>query len=85
MLGNLLPTEVPEHGPQLAIFMEADPMVYREEFVRAFFKENMPTFAIRVIAEQVKEDNWFEKFLVFLRKVEVVILGVIFNILLEGT
>ena len=60
-------------------------MIYREEFVRAFFKEDMPAFTVSVIAEKVKEDDGLKEFLVFIRKVEVVIFGVIFNILLERT
>ncbi len=59
-------------------------MIYGEEFVRILFKEDVPTFSIRVIAEEVEEDNGLEELLVVFGEVEVVIFGIVFNELLEG-
>ena len=60
-------------------------MIYGEEFMRIFFKEDVPSLAVCVIAKHIKEDNGFEQLPVILSEVEVVIFEIIFNELLEGT
>lgn len=83
ILRYLLPTEIPKHSPQFVVLVEADPMIYGEEFVRTLFKEDVPAFAIRVITEQVEEHDGLEELTVVCSEVEVVIFDVIFDELLE--
>ena len=82
---DLLPGEIPKHGPQFIFLMEADAMIDGEKFVCIFFKEYVPTLAVCVIAKHVEEDHRFEKLPVLLGEVEVMIFGIIFDKLLEGT
>lgn len=79
-----LPGEIPKHGPQFIFLVEADAMIYGEEFVGILFKEYVPTLAVCVIAEHVEEDHRFEKLPVILGEVEVMIFGIVFDKLLEG-
>ena len=81
---DLLPGEIPKHGPQFIFLMEADPMIYGEKFVCTIFKEYVPTLAVCVIAKHVEEDHRFEKLPVLLGEVEVMIFGIVFDKLLEG-
>ena len=85
LVRDLLPGEIPKHGPQFIFLVEADPMIYGEEFMCIFFKEYMPTLAVCIIAEHVEEDHGFEKLPIILGKVEVMIFGIVFNKLLKGT
>ena len=48
-------------------------------------EENMTTFAVRVVTEHIKEHNGLKELFIFFAKTEVVVLGIIVDILLEGS
>src|SRR5215211_811214 len=80
---DLLPAEIPEHGAQLVVLVEADPVIDGVKMMGILLEENVTTFAVGVVAEQVEKDNRFEKLPVCLAEAEVMIFGVVVDILLE--
>ena len=58
-------------------------MINSIEFVCLVLKENVTALAVGVVAEQVKENDGLKFGLVFLRKCEVMIIGVVLDELLK--
>jgi len=83
VIRNLLPAEIPKHSPQFVVLVEANPVINGEEFMSAILKKDVPAFSIRVVAEQVEEDDGFEELPVIFGEVEVVIFEIVLDELLE--
>jgi hypothetical protein len=60
IIRDLLPTEIPKHGPQFIVPRGSRCHDLWRRVCAYFFKEDVPTLAICVIAEHVEEDNGFE-------------------------
>ena len=75
--------KIPKHGPQLVLFMEADPMIDGIEFVRILLEEDMAAFSIGVVAKQIEEGDGLEELLVSICEIEVMIFRIVFDQLLE--
>lgn len=85
IIGNLLSAEIPQYGAKFIIFVKTDAVIYRVEFARFVFKEDVTAFAIGVVDEQVEQDDGLEELFVVVRKVEVMIPGVMLDELLDRT
>ena len=62
--------------------MEAYPVIDGVELMAAIFKENVTAFAVRVVSEDVKENDRAEFLFIFDAEIEVVIFDIVLNILL---
>ncbi len=83
VLGDCLPAEIPNYGTKFVLFVEADAMVNGVEAVFVCRKEDVTALAVGVVDEQVKEGDGLEEQFVFGGEVEVVVVGVVFDVLLE--
>lgn len=82
--GNRFACEIPDHGPQFIILVETQSVVNCPEFA-SIIEENMTAFAVGIIAEQVKEDNRFKEGFFIISEIEVVVIGIEFDVLLKRT
>src|SRR5689334_17446860 len=60
-------------------------MINGVKMVSLFFKENMTALSISVIREQIKQHYRAQAFFVFRAEIEIMIVGIVFNELLERT
>ena len=65
--------------------VETDAVIDRIEFMRAVFKENVTAFAVGVVAEQVEKHNRLQQLFIFFAEIEVMIFGIVLDVLLERT
>ena len=65
--------------------VETDAMIDRIEFMRAIFKENVTAFAVGIVAEQVEKHNRLQQLFILFAEIEVMIFGIVLDVLLERT
>jgi len=83
-IGEWFAREIPDHGAEFGIFVEADPMIDQPEMAVVSF-EDMAAFAVGVIDDEIKESSGAEALAVFGREVEVVVVFVVRHVKLERT
>jgi hypothetical protein len=80
---NGLSAEIPKHGAEFVLLVEADPVIDGEEFAGLFLEEDVTALAVGVVDEQVEEDDGLEEQFFLGREIKVVIVGVVRDELLE--
>ncbi len=83
-VGDLMTSEVPDHGAEFVIFVETYPVIDGEELVRIVFKKDVTAFTVCVVGEEIEENDGAKHFFFFHREVEVVMLDIIVDVLLQG-
>jgi hypothetical protein len=63
--------------------METDPMIDGVQMMGILLEEDMTSLSIRVVTQQIEEDNRLETLPVLFVETEVVIFGVVIDVLLE--
>lgn len=79
------PGVVPDDRPQFVIFMETQSVINQPHFVRPFFDDDMAALTVGIVAQQVEEHDGSQACFVFVAEVEVVIVGIVLDVLLDGT
>src|SRR5581483_9301922 len=72
-----------DHRPQFMFLVKTNPVINRVEFVCAIFKENVTALAVGVVAQHIEKGDRLEALFIFVAEVEVMIFGIIFDVLLE--